>query len=773
MQHVLRAISGPHAGAVYVLGGRTTIGRASDCEIQILHEGVSRHHAKLTLEDDGSLVVTDLSSDNGTFVEDERVERHVLAAGVVLRIMRSRFTYEQLPAGDAETSAVFRRKVTSGDSLRQTVHHDKASTATRTGLSPGSPGGTMGERGRPYSRPQAAAPAPSGARPGAATTAGRLGDEDGSASPEPAPELVDEAPRVRRVAPPQHPAAAARLVEPSVAARGRYGTAGPGRRERVTLVPTSGAPSSASSARVERAIAPPPPSGPSGRMSSLAPPTAEPDPHRVSAPSGLGGSGHSSASASGWVRVARPLDTPGSMRPGSTLSGMQRMGTDASPPASPRPVVPSSALPPARGPRSSTTAEYGAVGARQITEAAPVMREAPVPAPEAAPEADLDAMATVPSVRRAKRQGSSTPTEEVPRVRDAAAADEVADDDSQTKTQPRVTLVPSGLGPAVPAVPVAPTAATPTTAPTAPVPALQPSRSLILTAATRDRARAIGYEDTLRFQRADPLETGRPPPPRPPDVPQARPHATSAEIITALEALLPPAEAAPVEASDESRPDAQTHEVGLGAGTNVDALLDAAADDEAWPAVIGELSEVDRIELRAQQVLEQADRDHKRRDGLERLVDILEYRELRLRALHGQLADPGADERCAVLEQVLQQQAPAGDDMAAMRRYHRFVCSIPAQLTHRPRGVASTATVELEDLSAGGAKITFGEYSLGAGETVWLAIDLAQANRSRIPYPEATSVVMKARVVWSQPQKASLGLIFAGSPRYDMGGSEA
>lgn len=402
----------------------------------------------------------------------------------------------------------------------------------------------------------------------------------------------------------------------------------------------------------------------------------------------------------------------------------------------------------------------------------------PTPTPTPDPEAELDAMATVPSVRRAKRQGSSTPTEEVPRVRDFAAAADAADDDSQTKTQPRVTLVPGGLVPAVPAIAAPPITAIapaprPAAADRAPDPVVQPSRSLLLTAATRDRARAIGYEDTLRFQRADARDTGRPPQPRLPDVPQARPHATSAEIITALEALLPPTEAAPAEASDESRPDAQTHEVGFGAGTTIDVLLDAAAHDEAWPAVIGELSEVDRVELRAQQVLEQADRDHKQSEGLERLVDILEYRELRLRALHGQAPDTGANERCAALEQRLQQQAPAGDDMAAMRRYHRFVCSIPAQLTHRPRGTASIATVELEDLSAGGAKITFGEYSLGAGETVWLAIDLAQADRSRIPYPQATSVVMKARVVWSQPQKASLGLIFAGSPRYDMGGSEA
>jgi hypothetical protein len=113
-----------------------------------------------------------------------------------------------------------------------------------------------------------------------------------------------------------------------------------------------------------------------------------------------------------------------------------------------------------------------------------------------------------------------------------------------------------------------------------------------------------------------------------------------------------------------------------------------------------------------------------------------------------------------------------GDDMAAMRRYHRFVCSIPAQLTHRPRGATTVATVEIADLSAGGAKITFAEHGIGVGETVWLAIDLAQADRSRIPYPDAKAVVMKARVVWAQPHEANLGLVFAGAPRYELGGAE-
>ena len=60
--------------------------------------------------------------------------RRVLAVGEMVRVMRSRFVYETQQTQDAQTSIVFRRKVTSGDSLRQTVHHERPITALRTGL---------------------------------------------------------------------------------------------------------------------------------------------------------------------------------------------------------------------------------------------------------------------------------------------------------------------------------------------------------------------------------------------------------------------------------------------------------------------------------------------------------------------------------------------------------------------------------------------------------------------------------------------------------------
>lgn len=123
MSWQLRAIAGPLEGAVYRLRSRATLGRASDCDIQIINDGVSRKHAKIVEEGAGHLVV-DLGSNNGTWVGERRVERQVLRAGDELRIMRSRFVYELVPAGDDAAphgSDAWAVKITNGSTLRQTV----------------------------------------------------------------------------------------------------------------------------------------------------------------------------------------------------------------------------------------------------------------------------------------------------------------------------------------------------------------------------------------------------------------------------------------------------------------------------------------------------------------------------------------------------------------------------------------------------------------------------------------------------------------------------
>jgi DNA-binding NtrC family response regulator len=66
--------------------GEHLLGSAPDCDVQLKARGVSRHHARFEVLADGGLVVTDLGSRNGTFVDGRKIERMAVIdyAAVVL-----------------------------------------------------------------------------------------------------------------------------------------------------------------------------------------------------------------------------------------------------------------------------------------------------------------------------------------------------------------------------------------------------------------------------------------------------------------------------------------------------------------------------------------------------------------------------------------------------------------------------------------------------------------------------------------------------------------
>ena len=72
-----------------------TIGRAKGANIIIDAPLISRVHCRLEAGKDG-IDVTDLSSTNGTFVNDKRVERATLATGDRLRVGRVELTLERV-----------------------------------------------------------------------------------------------------------------------------------------------------------------------------------------------------------------------------------------------------------------------------------------------------------------------------------------------------------------------------------------------------------------------------------------------------------------------------------------------------------------------------------------------------------------------------------------------------------------------------------------------------------------------------------------------------
>ena len=84
--------------------GTTVIGRASECEICILDNGLSRRHSALETVD-GTTYLVDLRSKNGSFVNGVRAERVALEAGDMIRLGDVQFSFEDsAPPGEERTT---------------------------------------------------------------------------------------------------------------------------------------------------------------------------------------------------------------------------------------------------------------------------------------------------------------------------------------------------------------------------------------------------------------------------------------------------------------------------------------------------------------------------------------------------------------------------------------------------------------------------------------------------------------------------------------------
>jgi pSer/pThr/pTyr-binding forkhead associated (FHA) protein len=74
------------AGTSYELKvERTTIGRVEDNAFQIPEPSVSSHHCEVLLRG-GDIVVKDLNSTNGTFINGEQIKESALKPGQILRL---------------------------------------------------------------------------------------------------------------------------------------------------------------------------------------------------------------------------------------------------------------------------------------------------------------------------------------------------------------------------------------------------------------------------------------------------------------------------------------------------------------------------------------------------------------------------------------------------------------------------------------------------------------------------------------------------------------
>ncbi len=96
MLRYLQAYGGPLKGSIFVLGGRTLIGRSGEADIQLAELEVSRRHALILEGQDGVLRVGDLSSTNGTWVDGQRVDGQALLPGDLLQLGRSFLMYGEV-----------------------------------------------------------------------------------------------------------------------------------------------------------------------------------------------------------------------------------------------------------------------------------------------------------------------------------------------------------------------------------------------------------------------------------------------------------------------------------------------------------------------------------------------------------------------------------------------------------------------------------------------------------------------------------------------------
>jgi len=119
-------------GASYELKvERTTIGRLEDNTFPIVESSVSGHHCEVTLRG-SDIVVRDLNSTNGTFINGEPIKEAVLKPGQILRLGLVEMRLEDgLPAGTPTKKSMDHTVVIPGG-----VKLAELGQTTQTGASP-------------------------------------------------------------------------------------------------------------------------------------------------------------------------------------------------------------------------------------------------------------------------------------------------------------------------------------------------------------------------------------------------------------------------------------------------------------------------------------------------------------------------------------------------------------------------------------------------------------------------------------------------------------
>lgn len=90
------ALNGDHKGEDFRLkAGKNVIGTASDCDIVLTDKKVSRKHCTIRYEG-GEFQIADLDSSNGSFVNEDRIQKHDLIDNDILKLGDIQFKFKSV-----------------------------------------------------------------------------------------------------------------------------------------------------------------------------------------------------------------------------------------------------------------------------------------------------------------------------------------------------------------------------------------------------------------------------------------------------------------------------------------------------------------------------------------------------------------------------------------------------------------------------------------------------------------------------------------------------
>lgn len=90
----LKGASGAVINQSHVLGKRTVIGRADDCDLRVDAEGVAGHHAEIVDDGRGGLTLNHLAPGHQTVLNGEPVDSAALGSGDEIRIANCRWVLQ-------------------------------------------------------------------------------------------------------------------------------------------------------------------------------------------------------------------------------------------------------------------------------------------------------------------------------------------------------------------------------------------------------------------------------------------------------------------------------------------------------------------------------------------------------------------------------------------------------------------------------------------------------------------------------------------------------